>query len=339
MIDIIVIADNCDDNTAGVAEKAGAIVYKRYNKVQVGKGYVIKFALDKIFEERDIYDAFCVFDADNLVDNAFFMHMNDAVSNGSFVAQGYRDMKNPTDNWVSGCHSIFYWMQNRFSNYARAVQGLSATINGTGFMVTREYLKAYGFNMKTVTEDLELSMQCVINGHRIDWVPEAKVYDEQPLTVHQSMTQRSRWINGFLQCFLRYFKPSLSSIVKKPTGVKIDMFMFLITLPVVIAGAVSTLLYLVLGLFNIFDTASTLMNTLIIAAASIFAFWAVGYLSVLLEHKKVRSMTKAILTYPIFNIMWLILYIKCIFRHTNEWKPIVHARNISIKEIETTQQK
>jgi cellulose synthase/poly-beta-1,6-N-acetylglucosamine synthase-like glycosyltransferase len=339
LIDIIVVADNCDDDTAGRAERAGAIVFKRYNRVQVGKGYVVKFAFDKILNERDVYDAFCILDADNLVDRDFFMQMNRTFCNGSKVAQGYRDMKNPSDNWVSGCHSIFYWMENRFFDYARSELGLSAIINGTGFMVSRDYIKEFGFNMKTVTEDVELTMQCVINGEKVDWVPQAKVYDEQPTSFSQSMIQRSRWVSGFVQNAAGYFKPFISSIARKPSGVKIDMFMFIVSLPIMIVGAVSFILYLALGLTNIFDAVSTIINLLTLAVASAAAFGIAGYATVLLEGKKPKSLIKAILTYPIFNLTWVVIWFKCIFRHTYEWKPIVHARNISINEIETTHQK
>jgi cellulose synthase/poly-beta-1,6-N-acetylglucosamine synthase-like glycosyltransferase len=226
-------------------------------------------------------------------------------------------------------------MQNRFFNHARAVQGLSVTVNDTGFMFTRGYVKKYGFNMKTITEDLELSMQCVINGQKVDWVPEAKVYNEQPLSVQQSMAQRTRWVNGFIQCFLNYFRPLLSSFSKRPTGVKIDMLMFLISLPIMIMSMISKLLYALLGLFRIFDTMGTMLNLTIMGIVSAFAFWGIGFLSVALERKHPVKLKKAVLTYPIFNVMWVVLYVKYIFRHTSEWKPIIHARNISIKEMET----
>ena len=339
LLDIYVVADNCDDNTAEVARSAGARVYERFNRVEIGKGYVIRFALDKILNENDVYDAFCVIDADNVADREFIRSMNLALCDGSSVAQGYRDMKNPTDNWVSGCHSLFYWMENRFYDHARSLMGLSATINGTGFMISREYLREHGFNMKTVTEDLELTMQCVINGHKVDWVPDAKVYDEQPLTVGQSMRQRTRWVNGFAQVFMKYFRSLCKALLQKPNWIKVDMFVFFISLPMMFVGALAIALFAILGVLCIFQPIGAFVNLALLALASVVVLWLIGYLSVALEEKGTRRMMKAVLTFPIFNIMWMPIYCQCIFRRKVDWKPIIHVRSLSINEVEATQSK
>ena len=45
---VFVCADNCTDNTAAVARKAGAIVYERFNNELVGKSYAMDFLIKKI---------------------------------------------------------------------------------------------------------------------------------------------------------------------------------------------------------------------------------------------------------------------------------------------------
>jgi cellulose synthase/poly-beta-1,6-N-acetylglucosamine synthase-like glycosyltransferase len=340
LIDIIVVADNCTDSTARVAEQAGAtVVYERFNKTEIGKGYVIRFALEKIMAERDYYDAFCVFDADNIVDPDFFAHMNLALNNGAELAQGYRDMKNPTDNWIAGGHAIFYWMENRFFDYARAELGLSAIINGTGFMFTSDYVRQFGYNAHTITEDVELTVQSVINGKRVEWVPHAKVYDEQPVLLKQSMAQRSRWVSGFIQNSMDYFRDFWHSIKRKPTWVKIDLFLFLISMPVMMLGIISMLIYSVLSLINVFEVVGSLINMLWLLAGTLGVFWLIGFASVFIEGKNVKSMLKAILMNPIFNATWGVIWCKCIFVHSHEWTPITHGRNLTLDEIESIDQK
>ena len=100
LLDIYVIADNCDDRTAQIAEEAGAIVFKRFDETKKTKGYALNWFLGKKIEEKADYDAFCVFDADNIVDKDFIKNMNKKLCQGEVVVQGYRDIKNPTDSWI-----------------------------------------------------------------------------------------------------------------------------------------------------------------------------------------------------------------------------------------------
>ena len=66
LLDIYVVADNCTDDTAAVSRAAGAYVYERFNKVQVGKGYAMDYLFRRLRTEgRDDYDGYFVFDADN----------------------------------------------------------------------------------------------------------------------------------------------------------------------------------------------------------------------------------------------------------------------------------
>lgn len=102
LYDVYVIADNCTDHTADIARKHGAYVFERTNKELVGKGYAMDWVFPKIFALNKGYDAFCVFDSDNLVHLDFLAVMNNRLLKGQKVMQGYLSAKNPTDTWVSG---------------------------------------------------------------------------------------------------------------------------------------------------------------------------------------------------------------------------------------------
>lgn len=335
LLDIYVVADNCTDNTALVAKQAGATVFERFNKVEVGKGYVLRYAFDKFIEEDADYDAYCIFDADNVVDREFISVMNDALDSGVEVAQGYRDMKNASDTWVSGGHALFYWMENRFFNSARSFLGLSATINGTGFMVASSLIKEIGYNTSTCTEDIEYSLQCVLAGRRVGWVPDARVYDEQPVTLSQSMRQRLRWTNGLIQCYRRYAGPLAKKVIDKPDWVTIDMLIYLLSSPAMLFGMIATVMSGFFVLFRIFDPMGTVMNFGFLFLGAFVGFWLIGFFTMLLEGKLSKDLFRAVAGYPIFNILWVPIYISCLFRKKVEWKPIIHMRNISISEIES----
>lgn len=119
------------------------------------------------------------------------------IGPGPGAAQSYRDSKNPYDSAISGCYSIYYWMMDRFHNQGKAGLGLSAMINGTGFMVAASTLKKLGgWRTETISEDLEMTAQCVLADVQVAWVPLAVTYDEQPLTYRESVKQRRRWSSG-----------------------------------------------------------------------------------------------------------------------------------------------
>ena len=193
LFDIYVIADNCTDNTAKIARENGAIVYERFDETKKTKGYALNWFLSKMKVKKDDYDALLVFDADNVVDKNFLNVMNKKLCQGEVLVQGYRDIKNPTDTWVSGGYAIFYWTMNRLYHLARYNMGLSPLINGTAFMVKWDLLIDEGWNTKTLTEDIEFALINISKGVKLGWAKDAIVYDEQPLTFKESWKQRERW--------------------------------------------------------------------------------------------------------------------------------------------------
>lgn len=161
LYDIYVIEDNCTDKTAEIARSKGAIVYTRNDPKRKTKGYALNWFLAKILQEEidKKYDAFSVIDADNIVDKDFLNAMNTKLCQGEVIIQGYKDIKNPTDSWISSGYALFYWTQHRFYHLARYKVGLSPLMNGTGFVVRFDLIRNEGgWNTKTLTEDVEFSL-------------------------------------------------------------------------------------------------------------------------------------------------------------------------------------
>ena len=95
LITTFVMADNCTDNTAEIARQNGAVVYTRFNKEKVGKGYALEQLLKNIEEDYpQTFDGFFVFDADNVLDCHFVEAMNRTFTDGYEVVTSYRNSKN-----------------------------------------------------------------------------------------------------------------------------------------------------------------------------------------------------------------------------------------------------
>lgn len=330
LYDIWVIPNNCADNTALAAERFGAKVLECTVPVK-NKGEVLRFAYNRLRLRR--YDAWLVFDADNVADPDFLAEMNNARLAGAVAAQGRRDSKNPCDTALSGCASIYGWMMDRFHNGGKAGLGLSAMIGGTGFMVTQALLdKLGGWYTGTVSEDLEISVQTVLAGERVAYVPRAVTYDEQPLTWEQSVKQRRRWASGTLQVAETYLPEAVQQFGERPCLSLFDLGATL-ALPAYQMAALAELactgLTAALG-------GRTPLHALALALAGIFGniAWAAitataaAAVVITLENKWDRRLWKALGTYWLFLLSWLPITAASFWRKTTVWEEIRHTRSM-----------
>ena len=332
--DIYVIADNCTDRTAEIAEKAGAIVLKRFDEEHKTKGYALQWFLEQKIKEDAPYDAFCIFDADNIVDSNFLKAMNKKLCQGEDVVQGYRDIKNPTDSWVSAGYALFYWTMNRFYHLARYNVGLSPLINGTGFMVRFDVIKPDGWNTNTLTEDIEFSLKRIINGKKLGWATDAIVYDEQPVGFKQSWKQRTRWTVGHIQCLERYTKPLAAAVKEHKTMMNFDGLLYLIgSIPMFILTLVLLALNFVIYIENGMTAVDLLINCLRYFLPTFLLPIFTAILIMILDKKPIRPMLKGLICYPLFLGSWLLINFKCLFKRDTSWDKIDHVRNVKINEV------
>ena len=330
LYDIWVIPNNCTDHTAQAARGFGARVLE-YPAPAKGKGEVLRFAYNRLRGRQ--YDAYCVFDADNVVDRRFLAEMNNAYLSGVQAAQGYRDSKNPYDTAISGCSSIYYWMMNRFHNAGRAALSLSAMVNGTGFMVSAKLLgRLGGWNTYTISEDLELTAQCVLAGERVRWVPRAITYDEQPNTWEQSIKQRRRWSSGTIQVAECYLPSAGRAMGWAPRLPLMDLGATLLV-PAYQAAALAGVLSGALTAAAVCTTlggaiAAVLLSIAVQLVSAALTATGLGALVLTMEGKWDRRLWKALAVYWLFLLSWLPITLVSFWKKTTVWEEIRHSRVI-----------
>ena len=340
LLDVYVVADNCTDDTAQVSRRAGAIVYERFNQTKKGKGYALNFLFRTLAREgRDQYDAYFIFDADNLVDPNFVLEMNKVYDQGGYGAiTCYRNSRNFGSNWISAGYAIWFLREARFLNFPRMLLGTNCHVSGTGFLISADVIRENkGWPYHLLTEDIEFSVGCALNGRRIGYCDKAVIYDEQPTTFRQSWDQRLRWSKGFYQVDAKYGARLVKSFCQKPNRKSwscYDMFMTV---------APGMLLTLSLIAFNVVVCLACLWQppyllALTIREASGFIWSAVssfyfglllyGLLTVLCEWKNIQIPAhKKLLytaTFPIFMFTYVPISLAALVRKV-EWTPIYHS--------------
>lgn len=330
LYDLYIIPNNCTDDTAGVASRAGARVLPCTVPVKT-KGQVLSWAFQVL--EREAYDAYCIFDADNLVDPDFLARMNDAFCAGARVAKGLQKASNPGETWVSGCYDLYVENFNLLFSRPRGALGLSAKLIGTGFAVSRELLNEMGgFHTVTLTEDTEFAVQCALKGEKVWWVPEALTYDEEPLSFRVSMRQRRRWSSGVMQTSRIYTLKLLRNVLTLRSP------LLCWDLAMLIAGPAMQVLALIPGVQLVWNTVLSGRWTDILLAVGSFWLSIMGTALVLavLGKRPVFKMWKSILLYPLFIASWYPLHLLSVFKSAKVWKPIAHRGSKPIAQLTTT---
>lgn len=225
--DVYVIADACADDTEQVAVDRGVSVLA-WSGEPLGKSRNLSWAFDQIDLER--YDAVAVFDADNIALPDWLARMNDYLEAhpSAEVVQGYLDSKNPDDSWVTRVYALQYWYLNRFWSLARSRWGLSVNVGGTGFVIRTSKLRELGWEMESLTEDLELTCKLVLRGDRVWWNESAVSYDEKPVTGGASRQQRTRWLQGHFWLARRYGSACLIRLFRTRRAQYLDLFLHLL---------------------------------------------------------------------------------------------------------------
>ena len=335
LYDVYVIADNCTDRTATIARNTGARVEERFSESERGKGYAIRWMLDRLKETSAMYDAVVMFDADNLVATNFLRVMNDRLLEGHKVIQGYLDIKNPFDSWVSISMAISYWYTNRMWQLSRYHLKLSSALGGTGLCIDMALLLQLGWDATGLTEDVEFGAKCVTRGIYPVWAHDAKVYDEKPITLGASMRQRLRWMQGHFNCAQQYMAPLLAASVRERNLAKLDAAIYLFQpmrfLILFFTG--------VMVLFQVYvpSTAAVSVVTELLPAW----FWVAVNAFILLQLPLAMLLERVpwlaylgLPLFPLFMFTWFPVTLMALFTRRNRvWQHTIHTRAIRLDDL------
>ena len=188
---IFVIADNCSDRTAEVAENNGAVCLKRYDQGKKGKGFALEWGFRQILPEG--HDALVVLDADCQLDDHALRVFDYYLEKGEKVLQANYCASNPDSNAMSYAVAVGNVIENRLFYAPKSRLGLVVLLRGTGMVFRREVLEQHPWEAHSIVEDVEYTLRLIKSGVKVSFINEVKVFSEFPEQKDQLQVQRMRW--------------------------------------------------------------------------------------------------------------------------------------------------
>lgn len=191
-LDVVVVAHNCDDDTASVAARAGARVVELRTDV-AGKALAMRRGLAEV---RDSCDFVGIFDADSRAPSALLATVASACEESDCVQ--VETVPHDTEDWLATGYGFGRRARNLFWWRPREALGLGTTVSGSGYFIRPWLLDELLGQAHTLTEDLELTARLYAGGRHVRYVSSTYVQVEEAHNLKASLSQRLRWARGHL---------------------------------------------------------------------------------------------------------------------------------------------
>ena len=200
--DVYFIVEDENDETIEKAIRHGHKYFVRppISPDRRTKGFALQECISYLKENNLNYDAYMIFDADNVIEDRFIEVMNNVRQTGVEVGIGYRNFTNANKNIFASTSAILFTYMNNVTSRARTILYKKAVLMGTGYYINAKIIdEAGGWIFTGMTEDTELTAYCYEHDINMRYVKEVCFYDEQASSFKVWYNQLVRWIWGYLQ--------------------------------------------------------------------------------------------------------------------------------------------
>lgn len=312
MAHILVVADNCSDDTARLAEDAGAEVLRREDPLNRGKGFALACGRDHLAKSPP--DAVLILDADCRIEvNGADRLAAQALIHGVPVQAANLLVAPSAASPLVSISNFAMLVKNLARARGMMRLGGSALLFGTGMAFPWRLFSNAPLATSNMVEDLDLGITLARSGVRIILDDDVRV-TSPAASVDAGRGQRSRWEHGFLRTAAHQAWPLLILALRRRSrrlGV-LGAHLLIPPLALMLLGTLFALaLVAMLGAWSSFIPAAILAGGLFIVGLMLFAVW----------WREARSMLpfRDLLRAPLY-ILWKIpIYLAFLSRRQSEW--------------------
>ena len=312
---LLVIADNCNDDTAALARGAGAQVVERQDAQMRGKGYALAFGVDQL--RADPPDVVLVVDADCVLsDGAVACIVQRCGATGNPVQM--LNLMSAGENAGLKLRILEFamLMKNLVRPLGSFHLGGACHLMGTGMALPWALMASARLATGHITEDMKLGVDLAVAGHAPQFLPQVRVSSAFPQDTGVAKVQKSRWEHGHLATLTEELPGLLAAAFRTGKPALIVMAMDLLIPPV-------AFYFLLLGVAELVSLGATLLWSAWLPAAvllslSVLAFglaiglawWGFG-----------RHLLSAreLLTTPLYALWKLPVYLAYFLKKRSGW--------------------
>jgi cellulose synthase/poly-beta-1,6-N-acetylglucosamine synthase-like glycosyltransferase len=194
---LLVVADNCTDDSAARARAAGAETIERRDPARRGKGFALAFARDHL--AADPPDVVVVVDADCTVEGDGIGRLASAAhASGRAVQSTYLLRPAPERGAMVGMSGFAFLVRNLVRQRALARLGAPALLTGSGMAFPWDAFAAAPLATDDLVEDLAIGIALARQDRAPRFLPQVATWSD-PARRAATIAQRSRWEQGFLR--------------------------------------------------------------------------------------------------------------------------------------------
>lgn len=209
---VLVVADNCTDETANVARSYEVTVIERRDPAKRGKGYALAFGRDWLKSSPP--DCVIVLDADCQTDRrSLEILIGTAVDRAKPVQASNMfapDLSAPAKVQIS---NFAMWIKNVVRQRGTQRLGGAANVTGTGMAFPWSIFETLPLATSSIVEDLELAVELTRSGRAPVFLESARI-TSSAASEEATLVQRSRWEHGFLSIAKSHSLPTLADGIR-----------------------------------------------------------------------------------------------------------------------------
>lgn len=199
---VLVIADNCSDQTASIAREYGVKVVERTSDTLRGKGYALQHGLDHIRSAPP--EVVIVLDADCTTTAADMHRLSHRCRSLSEPVQGIYLMHAPEGGGIGSKVAAFAWLVKTFVRPSGwRMWGNTSQLMGSGFALPWKIAGTLDLASGHIVEDMKLTLDLASQLHAPRFVTDVNVASTFPSADRAQATQRKRWEHGHLSMVMK----------------------------------------------------------------------------------------------------------------------------------------